>query len=157
MIVIRRGRARPMKHRSSDIDEMVRSLVSGQRSASMRSMQVWRPAMDVYSTDTSFEVVAELAGMRGDDIEVVIEGDVLVIHGSRERQDAEHCLSYYEARIPFGQFHAEVAIPFDIEWDDVTADYRNGLLSVSLPRRRARTIEVRESSESAEEASEDDS
>jgi HSP20 family protein len=157
MIVIRRGRARPVARRPADIDDVVRSLVSGHRSGSVRSLQVWRPALDVYSTDTSFEVVAELAGMRGEDIDVVIEGDVLVIRGVRERPSAQRCQSYYEARIPFGPFLAEVAIPFDIEWDETTADYQNGLLTVSLPRRRARTVEVRHTSSPAGQESENDS
>ena len=157
MIVIRRGRARPGTRRSSDIDDVVRSLVSGQRSASMRALQVWRPALDVFSTEESFEVVAELAGMRGEEIEVVIEGDVLVIRGARERPSGQRCQSYYEARIPFGPFLAEVAIPFDIEWDDTTADYTNGLLTVSLPRRRPRTVEVRQRDEAVADKSENHS
>jgi HSP20 family protein len=148
MIVIRRGRARPSARRSNDIDDVVRSLVSGHRSASTRSLQVWRPALDVYSTEDSFEVVAEIAGMQGDDIDVVIEGDVLVIRGVRQRQSADQCLSYYEARIPFGPFLAEVVIPFEIDWDETTADYSNGLLRVSLPRRRPRTVEVRQRGQS---------
>ena len=157
MIVIRRGRARPGARRSSDIDDVVRSLVSGQRSASTRARQVWRPALDVFSTTDTFEVVAELAGMQGEDIEVVIEGDVLVIRGVRERPATDHCLSYYEARIPFGPFLAEVVIPFDIEWDDVSADYENGLLKVSLPRRRPRTVEVRQAGQAIAEEGESNS
>lgn len=154
MIVIRHGRARPMPRRSSDIDDIVRSLISGQRSGSMRSVRAWRPALDVYATDESFEVVAELAGMQGDDIEVVIEGDVLAIRGNRPRPEADNCLSYYEARIPFGPFYAEVVVPFDIEWDETRADYQNGLLTVSLPRRRPRSVEVRDANRPAGEESE---
>src|SRR5690606_13352714 len=154
MIVIRRGRARTAAHRSSEIDEVVRSLVSGQRAATMRTRQVWRPALDVYTTAETFEVVAELAGMHGEDIDVVIEGDVLVIRGVRERPATDQCLSYYEARIPYGPFLAEVVIPFDIEWDDVSADYDNGLLRVSLPRRRPRTVEVRQVGRSTAEEGE---
>lgn len=154
MIVIRHGRARPMPRRSSEIDDIVRSLVSGQRAAGARSAQAWRPALDVYATDASFEVVAELAGMEADDIEVVVEGDMLVIRGDRPRRQADHCLSWYEARIPFGPFYAEVTIPFDIEWDETRADYQNGLLTVSLPRRRPRSVEVRDANRPIEEESE---
>jgi HSP20 family protein len=153
MIVIRHGRARPMPRRSSEIDDVVRSLISGQRASSTRPAQAWRPALDVFATDGSFEVVAELAGMAGDDIEVVIEGDVLTIRGDRARPQADRCLSYYEARIPSGPFSAEVAIPFDIEWDETRADYENGLLTVSLPRRRSRTVTVRDASRPSGEES----
>lgn len=157
MIVIRRGKARPATRRSADIDELVRNLVSGQRSAGFRAQQVWRPALDVFTTDKSFEVVAELAGIEGDDIEVVIEGDVLSIRGLRERSTAERIRSFYEARIPFGPFVAEVVVPFEIEWDETTANYHNGLLSISLPRRRPRTVKVQQHDNSDMEESESSS
>lgn len=152
MIVIRRGRARPATRKSSDIDDIVRTLVSGQRSAGSRAFRTWRPALDVYSTGDTLEVVAELAGMSGDDIDVVIEGDVLVISGMRERPVDERCQSYYEARIPVGPFNAEVGIPFEIEWERTTADYSNGLLTVSLPRKQAHSVQVRRRDRTADES-----
>lgn len=154
MIVIRKGRARPATYRPNDIDEVVRSLVSGQRGAGGRARQLWRPALDVFTTESSLEVVAELAGLRSDDIEVLVEGDILSIRGDRERPVAEHVRSYYEARIPYGPFQAEVAVPFEIEWESTSADYSNGLLRVSLPRRAARTLTVRQIEAPDEEESE---
>ena len=158
MIVIRRGRPQQRARRPSEIDEVVRTLVSGQRSTGMRSFQTWRPALDVFSTGDTLEVVAELAGMQGEDIDVVIEGDILVITGVRERPGGRNCLSYYEARIPFGPFRAEVGIPFDVDWEAVAADYTNGFLTVSLPRRQPHNIPVRQrSSDDDVEESESDS
>lgn len=156
MIVIRRGRARPATYRSRDIDDVVRSLVSGQYSTRAVERQVWRPALDVFSTDTSFEVVAELAGMDGDDIDVVIEGDILAIRGVRTRPTADDPRSYYEARIPYGPFAVEVLIPFEIDWNVTTADFRNGLLRVSLPRPAARTVPVRQIEVTRREEGEND-
>lgn len=154
MIVIRRGRARSSTFTPNDIDEVVRSLVSGQRGAGIRSRQQWRPALDVFTTEASLEVVAELAGMNSDQIDVMVEGDILSIRGTRERPATEHVRSFYEARIPFGPFLAEVAIPFEIDWENTTADYSNGLLKVSLPRRTARSVTVRQAEVPDEEESE---
>lgn len=154
MIMIRRGRARSSTHRPTDIDEVVRSLMTGHRGTGGRARQVWRPALDVFTTETSLEVVAELAGMTGEEIDVEIQGDILAIRGVRERPNVENVRSFYEARIPYGPFLAEVAIPFDIEWDETTADYNNGLLRVSLPRRSARTLTVRQVEATREEESE---
>lgn len=156
MIVIRRGQARAATWRSRDIDDMVHSLVSGQLGTRGAAREVWRPALEAYATATSFEVVAELAGMHGENIDVVIEGDILAIRGVRDRAAAHAACSYYESRIPYGPFSAEVAIPFDIEWEATRADYRNGLLNVSLPRRSARTLPVRQVEISREEESEND-
>jgi HSP20 family protein len=108
----------------------------------------------VFTTEAALEVVAELAGMSSDQIDVMVEGDILSIRGTRERPEALHVRSFYEARIPFGPFLAEVAIPFEIEWEKTTADYSNGLLRVSLPRRPARTVTVRQVEVLDEEESE---
>jgi HSP20 family protein len=97
----------------------------------------------VFTTDDSLEVVAELAGMDGNDIDVLVEGDVLSIRGFRERPQTGRITSFYEARIPFGPFVAELAIPFEIEWDNTSAQYNNGVLTISLPRRQPRTVVVK--------------
>lgn len=156
MIVIRRGRARPATYRPHDIDDVVRSLVSGQRGTGGRARQLWRPALDVFTTESTLEVVAELAGMAGDQIDVIVEGDILAIRGVRERPATDNARSFYEARIPYGPFLAEVSIPFEIDWDETAADYNNGLLRVTLPRRTARTLTVRQVDVSREEESEND-
>jgi HSP20 family protein len=101
---------------------------------------VWRPALEVFETTDALEVVAELAGMRADEIDIVIEGDVLTIRGNR--QDPVTCerRSYHEARIPYGAFVADVVVPFSVDADATEASYENGFLNVRLPRRRGRTI-----------------
>jgi HSP20 family molecular chaperone IbpA len=84
----------------------------------------------------------------------VIEGDLLVIRGVRP--DGGPCgrRTYHEARIPYGEFGAEVVLPFAVDGDRAEATYDNGLLHIVLPRLRSRTIVPRESDQTSEALSE---
>jgi HSP20 family protein len=100
----------------------------------------WRPPVEVFETDDSLQIVAEIAGMKGDDIEIVVEGDVLTIQGNRpDPTNCEH-RTYHVARIGYGPFAADIQMPFAVETEDATASYENGFLHITLPRTRARTI-----------------
>jgi len=140
MIVVRRVRPREQARRQSDIDAMYRSLLAGQRAIGSGRRRVWRPAVEVYETGDTLEVVTEIAGMQGDDIDIVLEGDVLTIQGTRP--DSAPCdhRSYHIAHIEYGAFAAELRIPFAVDTDSATASYENGFLRITLPRTRGRTI-----------------
>jgi HSP20 family protein len=139
MIVIRRTRPRSQTRRHANIDPLYQALISGS-GVGERGRRVWRPPVEVFETADALEIVAEIAGMQGQDIDVVIEGDVLTIEGTRpDPSNCEHRL-YHIARIGYGPFAADVQLPFSVDTEDAEASYDNGFLHVRLPRTRTRTI-----------------
>ena len=140
MIVVRRVRPREHTRRQSDFDAMYRSLLAGQRAVGSGRRRVWRPAVEVYETDETLEVVSEIAGMQADDIDIVLEDDILTIQGTRpDLAPCDH-RSYHIAHIEYGAFAVEMRIPFAVDTDSATAAYENGFLRVTLPRTKGRTI-----------------
>lgn len=139
MIVIRRTRPRTQTRRHARIDPLYQALISGS-GVGERGRRVWRPPVEVFETEDSLEIVAEIAGMQGQDIDVVIEGDILTIEGTRpDPSNCEHRL-YHVARIGYGPFATDVQLPFAVETEDAEASYDNGFLHVTLPRTKGRTI-----------------
>ncbi|MGC4106523.1 MAG: Hsp20/alpha crystallin family protein [Thermomicrobiales bacterium] len=142
MIVVRRGRTGLETRRPTELEDLLRPVMSR---AQIRGSQRggWRPALEVFETTDTFEVVAELAGMNPDDIDIIVERDVLSIRGVRP--DPSTCLhrSYHEARIPYGAFSADALIPFAVDVDAAEATYQNGFLHVRIPRTQGRTIVAR--------------
>jgi HSP20 family molecular chaperone IbpA len=136
MIVIRRGRARDRSRRSTETEEILRGLVFGGGSLTSGHRGVWRPLIEVYETDEALEIVAELAGMDREQIEVLIEGDIISLRGVRPDPAICERRSYHEARIPYGHFAADIYVPFKVDGNAATAIYENGFLRVSLPRER---------------------
>jgi HSP20 family protein len=139
MIVVRRTRPRTPTRRHSHIDPLYQALISGSAGESGRR-RVWRPPVEVFENGDSLEVVVEIAGMRGEDIDIVVEGDLLMIQGNR--QDPTNCehRTYHVARIGYGPFVADVQLPFSVDTEHAEASYDNGFLRVTLPKARVHTI-----------------
>lgn len=140
MIVVRRIRPRPRQHRQSDIDATYLAMMGASTAAEKNRRSVWRPPIEVYETDDSLEIVAEIAGMSPEDIDIVLEGDVLTIQGDRKDSCERPHRSYHLARIGYGAFGVEIQLPFQVDADGIEANYDNGFLRISLMRAQATTI-----------------
>jgi HSP20 family protein len=95
---------------------------------------VWRPPTDVYETVENVIVRMEIAGMRDEDIEVAVQGEVLMISGIRS--DTQERKAYHQMEIPFGKFSVVVELPAPIETDNATAEYKDGFLTIRLPKEK---------------------
>ncbi|GIV20025.1 MAG: molecular chaperone [Armatimonadota bacterium] len=101
----------------------------------------WQPPVDVCETEEELVVKAEIAGVQPDRINVSLSGDdrTLVISGIRAEDEEERRarVRCYQLEIYYGPFERHVTLPPDIpiERDNITATYRNGVLTVRLPKR----------------------
>jgi HSP20 family protein len=109
-------------------------------------LSVWNPALDVYEDKDSVIVKAELPGMKKEEIEVTLHDGALSLSGERKGeekfQDAETCRS--ERFV--GRFQRTVTLPAEVKGDQVTAQYKDGILTVTLPKSEAakpKQIEVK--------------
>lgn len=139
MIVVRTRRPRSQSQRRSDLDEVYRALMTG-GGAATGGGRTWRPPIDVYETADAVEVVAEIAGLDREEIELVIDGDMLSLRGQRSDHAICDHRSFHEARIHYGAFGADIFIPIPVDAEGAEAIYENGFLRVSLPRSKGRTI-----------------
>lgn len=95
---------------------------------------VWRPPTDVYETDESVIVKMEIAGMRDEDLEVVVQDDLLLISGSR--LDSAERKAYHQMEIPFGKFSVSIDLPVRVNTDNAIAEYKDGFLTIQLPKEK---------------------
>jgi HSP20 family protein len=93
---------------------------------------VWSPPTDLYETENAYVVRVEVAGMREQDFEVMLDNNYLVISGSRP--DLPERRAYHQMEIRFGRFSAVAGIPDPVDVDTATAVYEDGFLLVSLPK-----------------------
>src|SRR3990172_1402006 len=93
---------------------------------------VWSPPTDEYETEEAYIVRVEIAGMRDDDLEVSFENNKLFISGSRS--DLRERRAYHQMEIRFGKFATVVALQGEVDLEKSTADYRDGFLTVILPK-----------------------
>lgn len=99
------------------------------------SRQRWRPQIDIYETRNEIVVIAELAGVPREEIDLEIGPRTVKISGTREGGPREHDARYRLAEIPCGRFERNLALPVPIDTDTVSACCRDGLLEIRLAKR----------------------
>lgn len=92
----------------------------------------WSPPTDIYETEQNLVVRVELAGIKEEDFEVAVEGNVLMIGG--HRSDSNERRAYHQMEIRFGKFEIAVDIPVPVQLEGASAHYKDGLLVVQLPK-----------------------
>jgi HSP20 family protein len=95
------------------------------------------PTLDLRETESDVIVRVEVPGMKADDIDIQVTGDVMTISGEKKEESEHSQGSIYHAERRFGRFRRSIQLPGQIEIDRVTADYDQGVLTVHLPRSEA--------------------
>jgi len=95
----------------------------------------WTPISDVVETDDSIVVTSEVPGLEQEKIEIKLADNVLTISGERtvdRRPDSEQ---YHRVERAFGPFTRSFTVPVSVDPEKISASYREGVLSVVLPKR----------------------
>jgi len=106
----------------------------------------WVPAVDIYETEAHDLVVrAELPGMAREDIEVSVENSTLILKGDKKLDAAVKEENYRRIERTYGTFHRSFTLPNTVDATRISAEFKNGVLTVKLPFReeaKPRTITV---------------
>ena len=100
----------------------------------MRTLGDWAPTLDFSENKDSFVVNAEIPGIDAKDISVSLEGQLLTIKGARRHEKEEKGEQVYRAERSYGAFARTVRLPAEVDSSKVTAGYKNGLLTVTMPK-----------------------
>ena len=95
--------------------------------------QSW-PQIDVAETDTEYKVTAELPGMEEKDVELTLRDNVLTLSGEKRDELEEKNEGRYYAERFVGRFSRTVPLPVEVDADKVAAAFKNGVLTVVLPK-----------------------
>jgi HSP20 family protein len=105
----------------------------------------WTPPCDIYECDEEVVLKMELPDMRKDDVHVTFEDSVLTVRGERKFEAAVDRESYYRIERKYGEFTRIFTLPTFVEGNKVVAEFKDGMLMVTLPKNAAaipRKIEV---------------
>lgn len=115
----------------SDIDPFAGSLLSKW----MRDFDGTRfPSVDIKETDKSVVVEAELPGMEVKDIDISFENNSLVLKGEKKRASEQKGENYHRVERSYGSFYRTVSLPCRVDKKGIKASYKEGVLSVTLPK-----------------------
>lgn len=95
---------------------------------------VFNPTLDVSESETEVKVIAELPGLDEQDINVSLTQDILTISGEKKVENEDKGENYHHIERSYGAFKRSVALPAGIEADQVEAIFKNGVLTITLPK-----------------------
>ena len=95
---------------------------------------VWHPFVDIFETDDEIKVVAEVPGMNKEDIKVSIQDNVLTISGEKKQDVEDTSKNYHRIERAWGTFERSFSLPMAVKVDKVNAAYKDGILTITLPK-----------------------
>ena len=107
--------------------------------------RTWVPAVDVWETDGELVYAFDLPGIPEDNVSVELDEGSLIVSGERERSDEVKEDGFYRYERRFGSFTRAVGVPQGVSEDDISAEYRDGVLKVTVEKPEApkpRRIEI---------------
>ena len=99
------------------------------------SLASWAPAVDVHETENELVVTADIPGMNEKDLDVRVENNMLTISGERKTETNVKDDNYLRVERSYGSFSRSFSLPNTVNPEAIAAEYKNGVLTVKLPKR----------------------
>ena len=105
----------------------------------------WAPSVDIYENKDQIVLEAELPGMKQEEFDLSVENNVITLRGERKFEKTDEADNYHRVERSYGAFTRSFTLPQTVSAEGATAEYNNGVLRVTLPKReevKARRIQI---------------
>jgi HSP20 family protein len=99
------------------------------------ALTTWAPAVDIYETENELVVKADLPDINEKDLDVRIENNTLTVRGERKFEKKVEEENYLRVERTYGSFSRSFSLPNTVNSEAIKAEYKNGVLTVELPKR----------------------
>jgi HSP20 family protein len=101
------------------------------------SNRPWSPAVDIYETENDLVLKADLPEVSQKDIDVRVENQTLTIAGERKFEKEDSTKGFHRIERAYGNFVRSFAVPNTFDTEKISAEFHNGVLTVTLPKKEA--------------------
>ncbi len=115
-------------------NEMLRDFWGAAPTSEAAAGRTWMPAVDIREGDEHLELVAELPGMKKEDVQITLENNVLTIAGERKFESETKNEAYHRIERSYGNFSRSFTLPATVKTDKVDAKFADGVLTIQLPK-----------------------
>jgi HSP20 family protein len=104
----------------------------------------WTPVVDIFEDGEALRIVAELPGVKPEDVKIAVEGNLMTISGTKEKVAEEKLEKVHRYERTYGTFERTFTLPGTVDANHIKATYELGLLNVVLPKvEKARPREIK--------------
>ena len=94
----------------------------------------WLPSVDVFEDKESLKIVAELPGLKPEDVKITLENSTLTLRGEKKQVAEEKTERVHRYERSYGSFERSFALPNTVDVEKVEAGFENGVLTITLPK-----------------------
>jgi HSP20 family protein len=105
------------------------------RRANDSSLTTWAPEVDIHETEDALVLEVDLPGMEEKDLDIRVENNMLTVRGDRKFEKKVSEENYLRVERAYGSFSRSFSLPQTIDAESIKADYRNGVLTIRVPKR----------------------
>jgi HSP20 family protein len=117
-----------------------------ERRADVEGFSDWAPAVDVQETEGEYLIKADLPEVPKADVKVGVERGILTVEGERKQEKEEKGKKFHRVERTYGKFVRRLTVPSDVDEQKIAAEFKDGVLSVHLPKTPAakpRSVDVK--------------
>ncbi|MBM9538402.1 Hsp20/alpha crystallin family protein [Desulfobulbus alkaliphilus] len=143
----------PMVRLHRDIDQLFNHFFRGFASSgadstspfsSLTQSVLFKPQVDLSAPAQEYVLTVEIAGVSEKDISVDVSGGTMTIQGEKKQEKEEKEKDYYRIERQYGAFQRVLSLPEDVDQENIKADFKNGVLTVTMPRKALPAGEVKQ-------------
>lgn len=103
----------------------------------------WAPRVDIVEQDGGYELVADLPGLKKEDIKIEIEDNMLTLSGERKLEEEKKDKNYRLSERYYGEFARTFALPENVNRDGIVAEFKDGVLKLEIPKtEKAKPLQI---------------
>lgn len=125
---------RGMPRFRQEIDRLFDRFLEPQGWLELPSLGQWVPSMDVSENKDAFVVKMEVPGMESGDIQVSIQDNTLTVRGEKKQEKEQKDEKFHRVERSYGAFERTVRLPSGVDGGKITATFKNGVLTATLPK-----------------------
>ena len=121
----------------SSLQEQINRLFSEtfERGTDEANLTAWAPAVDIFETEQSLVVKADIPDIKPEELDIRVENNILTIRGERKFEKQVNENSYLRVERAYGSFSRSFSLANTVNAEAIQADYKNGVLTLTIPKR----------------------
>ncbi len=126
-----------------EVDRLFREFIEG---PGERRNMVYLPALDIYEDEDKIVIEADIPGVKKEDIKISVEDNVLTIKAEKKKEEKVKEKDVVYEEIAYGMYAREIDLPHTVDTEKIEAEYKDGVLKISLPKKeevKPKQIEIR--------------
>ncbi len=130
----RNGNFAPLEDLAREVDSLVQNIFDPEERAQQQQVRKFTPFANLAETESGYELTLDLPGIDASLVSVELNDGQLIVSGERKAEAETDGKTYHRVERRYGKFRRVLSIPAPVNEDAITADYKDGVLTVVLPK-----------------------